>query len=112
MPRWSRNGKKILFYSNASGSDQLYVMDIHGSHRKMLTGGAYNNKVGTWSHDGKRIAFKSDRSGKWGIYVMNADGSTAKLVTEECEEFGTRCGQLTTARSSTQQRVAEPRGSG
>ena len=54
----------------------------------MLTGGTYNNKVGTWSHDGKRIAFKSDRNGKWGIYVMNADGSTAKLLTEECEEFG------------------------
>jgi Tol biopolymer transport system component len=28
-PRWSRDGKKILFYSNASGSDQLYVMHTH-----------------------------------------------------------------------------------
>jgi Tol biopolymer transport system component len=64
------------------------VIVNHGSHRQILTGGTYNNKVGTWSHDGKRIAFKSDRSGKWGIYVMNADGSTAKLVTQECDEFG------------------------
>jgi Tol biopolymer transport system component len=88
MPRWSRDGRKILFYSSISGSDQLYVMNADGSKRKLLTDNTHNNKTGVWSHDGKKIVFKSDRGGKWAVYAMHADGKDVKLLTEDCDEFG------------------------
>jgi TolB protein len=72
VPRWSKDGKHILFYSDQSGGDQLYAMNADGTSRQMLTSGPGSNKDSNWSPDGSRIVFKSNRSGKWAIYVIRA----------------------------------------
>src|SRR5262249_12248135 len=36
-PRWSPDGKKILFQSNRSGESQLWVIDLSGGEAKQLT---------------------------------------------------------------------------
>lgn len=59
-PRWSPDGKKILFESNRSGSTQLWVIDLEsGGEARQLTQISTGAANGIWSPDGKQIAFVS-----------------------------------------------------
>lgn len=59
-PRWSPDGKKILFESNRSGDNQLWVLDLErGGEAEQLTTIATEASNGIWSHDGQSIAFVS-----------------------------------------------------
>jgi dipeptidyl aminopeptidase/acylaminoacyl peptidase len=58
-PRWSPDGKKILFTSNRSGDSQLWVIDLGGGEAKQLTTISTEADTGLWSPDGKMIAFIS-----------------------------------------------------
>jgi dipeptidyl aminopeptidase/acylaminoacyl peptidase len=58
-PRFSPDGKKILFESNRSGDWQLWVIDLAGGEARQLTTIASEARGGIWSPDGKSIAFVS-----------------------------------------------------
>src|SRR5205085_4958312 len=58
-PRWSPDGKQILFESDRSGDNQLWVIDIGGGEARQLTTLASEAGTGIWSPDGKSIAFVS-----------------------------------------------------
>lgn len=58
-PRWSPDGKHILFESTRSGESQLWLIDIRGGEARQLTHIATEAATGIWSRDGKRIAFVS-----------------------------------------------------
>jgi dipeptidyl aminopeptidase/acylaminoacyl peptidase len=58
-PRWSPDGKKILFESTRSGDSQLWVIDLGGGEAKQLTTISTEAATGIWSRDGSHIAFVS-----------------------------------------------------
>ena len=58
-PRWSPDGKHILFESNRSGDNQLWIIDISGGEARQLTSISTEASNGVWSRDGKHIAFVS-----------------------------------------------------
>ncbi len=58
-PRWSPDGKRILFESTRSGESQLWVIDLGGGEARQLTHISSGASNGTWSRDGSRIAFTS-----------------------------------------------------
>ncbi|MCI0463267.1 MAG: S9 family peptidase [Gemmataceae bacterium] len=58
-PRWSPDGKRILFESNRSGENQLWVIDITGGEAQQRTTIATDASTGIWSPDGQWIAFVS-----------------------------------------------------
>ncbi len=58
-PRWSPDGKQILFESNRSGDSQLWVIPVAGGEARQLTTIATEATNGIWSPDGKWIAFVS-----------------------------------------------------
>lgn len=58
-PRWSPDGKSILFESNRSGDNQLWVIALDGGEARQLTTIATEAGGGIWSPDGKSIAFVS-----------------------------------------------------
>ena len=80
-PRWSKDGKRILFQSNESGKWQIYVMDENGKNIRQITMESSNNNFLDWSPDNKKIAFVSDRTGNEEIFVMNANGTNQKQLT-------------------------------
>ncbi len=58
-PRWSPDGKHILFESNRSGDNQLWMIDPAGGEARQLTKISSEASNGVWSPDGKHIAFVS-----------------------------------------------------
>jgi dipeptidyl aminopeptidase/acylaminoacyl peptidase len=58
-PRWSPDGKQVVFESNRSGDNQLWVIDVGGGEARQLTSIATEAGTPVWSPDGKWIAFVS-----------------------------------------------------
>src|SRR5262245_38493764 len=58
-PRWSPDGKSILFESNRSGTNQLWIIGLDGGEARQITNIATDASNGIWSRDGKKIAFVS-----------------------------------------------------
>lgn len=76
-----REGPQILFASDRSGDDEIYMMNTEGVNLMCLTRDPATDHSPSWSPDGQRIAFASDRSGDEDIYVMNANGSGVQNLT-------------------------------
>jgi dipeptidyl aminopeptidase/acylaminoacyl peptidase len=58
-PRWSPDGKHLLFESNRGGSMQLWYIALDGGEARQLTNISTEAATGLWSSDGKHIAFVS-----------------------------------------------------
>jgi Tol biopolymer transport system component len=69
LPRWSPDGKDILFYSNRSGEFQVWTIRPDGSGLRQLTFERTGANEAAWSPDGSRIAYISHDAG---AYVMDA----------------------------------------
>lgn len=58
-PRWSPNGKWLLFESNRSGDMQIWGLPLNGGEPRQLTRISTGASGAVWSNDGKKIAFVS-----------------------------------------------------
>jgi len=78
---FSPDGSRIVFESDRSGSQQLYVMNADGTGQRRITfgGGWYASPA--WSPDGKWIAFTRRGSDGRRIGIMSADGSGERVLT-------------------------------
>jgi uncharacterized delta-60 repeat protein len=72
---WSPDGSQIVFRSDRSTNDDIWLMNADGSGLIQLTFDAGFDSRPVWSPDGTQILFTSDRSGVDDIWIMNADGS-------------------------------------
>ena len=88
QPRFSPDGKKILFTSDAGGGDNIWVMQADGSEAKQITKESFrllNN--GAWLPDGQyfvaRKHFTSQRSlGAGEIWIYHISGGEGVQLTK------------------------------
>lgn len=65
MPRFSPDGKKVLFVSDRSGADNLWTVDLDGKNLKAITKGRNTMYLSPiWGPDGNTV-FASKASGQW-----------------------------------------------
>lgn len=84
-PKWSPDGKKIVFYTNTArytdGKTEIWTMNADGTGKNRLTDNAVEDTLPTWSPDGKRIAFTRYLPGAGDtIHVMNSDGTDQRTL--------------------------------
>ena len=88
-PAWSPDGKRVAYFSDASGEYKLYLRDQDGlTAPKVIDLGAdatyyYSPK---WSPDSKRILFSDKRLNLWYVNVDN--GKPVKVDADLREGFG------------------------
>lgn len=83
-PQFSPDGKKIVFASDRSGSDEIWMCESDGSHPTQLTffdGTA--NGTPRWSPDSRQIVFDARSAGNADIFVMSAEGGKPRPLTME-----------------------------
>lgn len=87
-PEYSRDGKRIAFLSNRSGTPQVWIVETSGGEPQQITQGA--DPVGSveWSPVEDRIAYDVARGGGFNaqVYYSKPDGTDAKLITSGGKE--------------------------
>ena len=84
VPRFSPDGKRIVFVSNRSGYAEIWVSNSDGSNVTPLTTLASTRSGSpSWSPDGQKIVFDSLASGNNDIWTVNTDGGSPKRLTIE-----------------------------
>jgi tricorn protease len=80
--RWSPDGSRIAFISDADGEDEVWLVAPDGSSapEQLTDGGTALRYAPEWSPDGTRIAF-SDKDGK--LYVLDV---ASRALTEVADE--------------------------
>lgn len=70
---WSPDGKIIVFVSNMSGRNNLWLVPASGGWPTQLTVSDQRQSSPAWSPDGKWIAFQSDYDGneQWDIFMVS-----------------------------------------
>lgn len=80
-PRWSPDGRQIVFASMfgsaAQGRNDIFVMDADGSNVRNLSRNGGENFDPKWAADGRSVVFASLRSGTSLLYEVSLfDGTT------------------------------------
>ncbi|MGW9684098.1 hypothetical protein [Flagellimonas sp. 2504JD1-5] len=84
-PKWSKDGKEILFFSRKdteNQDDEIYRLNIRTGIEKRLTKWPKHNFCPSWSGDGKQIVYvTSMENSRPEIYIMDKDGSNKTRIT-------------------------------
>jgi len=82
QPHFSPDGKKIVFASSRSGTEEIWISDADGSNSRQITN-FKGMPVGSprWSPDGTQIAFDGFPQGLGEIYVVSSTPGSALRLT-------------------------------
>lgn len=82
-PAWSPTDDLIVFVSNETRNDEIYVVAKDQWPPRQLTRNEWAwDKHPSWSPDGQQIVFESNRDGQQRLWLMNADGGNQRPLTD------------------------------
>ncbi|MDE2620150.1 MAG: Tol-Pal system protein TolB [Sphingomonadales bacterium] len=82
---FSPDGSKIVFESDRSGGQQVYVMNADGTDQKRITFFGGRAATPEWSPRGDQIAF-THIAGNFRIAVMSPSGSNLRYLTDSWQD--------------------------
>ena len=86
-PDWSPDGQQIVFVSNLSGRNNLWIVPAEGGWPLQLTVSDQRQTAPAWSPDGKWIAYQSDYDGdeQWDIFLVSPKSGMVVNLTNTRE---------------------------
>jgi dipeptidyl aminopeptidase/acylaminoacyl peptidase len=85
-PRWSPDGKRVLFESNRDGETQLWVIGLDGGEARQMTHISTGASDAVWSRDGKQIAFVSAVYPEYSEKSFKESDAANKKRTDDIEK--------------------------
>jgi dipeptidyl aminopeptidase/acylaminoacyl peptidase len=89
---WSPDGKQVVFISNITGRNNIWIVPAEGGWPSQLTVSNQRQTSVTWSPNGRWIAYTSDYDGneQWDLFVVSpGNGQVTNLTnTPEISEEG------------------------
>lgn len=88
QPRWSPDGKKILFLNPVISPEthtenvDIWGMDVNGGNKMRLTDHPGCDVDPRWSPGMKKIVYQSKNQDNFDIWLMNPNGSGKEQLTE------------------------------
>jgi TolB protein len=79
-PDISTNGRDIVFTSNRTGNNDIYIVGSAGGTAVNLTNHSANEGWARWAPDGEHIVFHSNRDGNFELYVNRDGGDQIRLT--------------------------------
>lgn len=87
-PSVSPDGQRLLFESDRSGRNALYLGDAGGKNVRLLIATDGEPENGSWSPDGKQIVFAEKVGKEFDLFVIAADGTGRRNLTNSPFEEG------------------------
>jgi len=82
-PQYSPDGKRVVFCSTRSGTDEIWVASADGSDAvQLMSLGATIAGAPRWSPDGREVVFDSTVGGNWNAYTIDAGGGKPRRLTD------------------------------
>ena len=83
--------QQIVYISNESGSNEVWLANSDGTGRKQLTELNQNVSAPRWSHQGNKIAFliRQTATDRNAIYILDLYTKQVSLLPSELNSFGT-----------------------
>jgi Tol biopolymer transport system component len=75
-PAWSPSGRRIAFVSDASGSPDVYVLELHSGSVKRLTTDRATEASPSFTANGQNVVYVSDRGGAKALWRVRAAGGS------------------------------------
>ncbi|HWW94121.1 MAG TPA: hypothetical protein VN375_12200 [Vicinamibacteria bacterium] len=80
LPRWTPDGRAVLFTSERSGRPQLWEVPAGGGEPRRVRSNAHTESQADPSPDGKRIAFLSDADGSQCLWILERATGEARVL--------------------------------
>ena len=80
LPAVSPDGSRIAFFSNRSGTNDLFVIGRDGSGELQLTNTPENESFAGWSADSKHILFSVLKDNNSTVYSIDVDGKNLRPI--------------------------------
>lgn len=89
QPRWSPDGRRIVYQSYRDGDYHLWLSEADGSGEpQQLTRGPWYDMEPCFSPDGRRIVFSSDRDGSSALWTLDLTTGRTERLTQGTEVLG------------------------
>jgi dipeptidyl aminopeptidase/acylaminoacyl peptidase len=85
-PRFSPDGRKLVFISDRTGKPQVWVINLHGGEPRQLTYLTSGAGAADWSPDGTKLSILAP-SGEKRFLVGNPDDPTARRIRDYTWRF-------------------------
>jgi len=83
LPKWSPDGRQIIYTSYLYNNPDLFVLNLAANKRNVVSKYQGLNVAGSFSPDGKKILLTLSRGGYPNLYMINTSGEVLHRMTEE-----------------------------
>jgi dipeptidyl aminopeptidase/acylaminoacyl peptidase len=82
-PRWSPDGRQIVYDTPSNGHSAIGIMDQDGRNAHIFASDPWDDMMPSWSHDGQSIYYTCDIKSALQVCLKPVSGGAAKVLTTE-----------------------------
>jgi len=81
-PRWSPNGKMIVYTSYKNGNPDLWLLTLGDNRNRVISSHSGLNSAPAWSPDGRYLAMTLSKDGDAEVYLISPEGVVVRRLTD------------------------------